>query len=158
MVEVARDARARAELARAELRLGRAVDPAIPAAEVAMREHAVAELAAEVEDAGTRGGREIVPAGTDCGPEVEEVARPPLELAPQGHPRGRRAASRRRPTARSGISPGCGWRRHRGTTRTPPRNRDGARSRDRRGRPCRAPPAGPTGDATPSARTRAPSG
>src|SRR5262245_28165618 len=83
MVEVARDARARAELARAELRLGRAVDPAIPAAEVAVRKHAVAELAAEVEQIRLRRRRKLGAVVPDRVPEGEELGSSALELEPQ---------------------------------------------------------------------------
>src|SRR5262245_21244956 len=50
MVEVARNARPGGELAGADLRAPSTVDSAIPPAEIAVREHAIGERTAEVEE------------------------------------------------------------------------------------------------------------
>ena len=84
MVEPGRDACACAELAGAELRLASAVDLAVPAAEVAVREHTEREFAAELEQGRTpHPGSQRLAVVANAVPALEEDRGQALELDPE---------------------------------------------------------------------------
>jgi hypothetical protein len=84
MMEVRADARPCGELAGAKLAAADTVDAAIPRTEIAVGEHAVGKLAAELQQARPVGGRRQRSACPDVLPTRQKDRHQAIELGPQG--------------------------------------------------------------------------
>src|SRR5262249_57587417 len=85
MMEIARNARVRAELAGAQFRAPAPVDLAVVAAEIAVREHPIRQLAAQVHQVrgGWAHGTDLSRTAADSAPQLEEAGRFCFQLFPE---------------------------------------------------------------------------